>query len=286
MQLSYFNQDVSQKILGDSLRTYQHPTGNNDDKSVTLSELAEEAGKYGLHAVHRPNGSIEKLTQLIALDLPVVIRTWLKEGEDIGHYRVIRGYDLNTNTLIQDDSLQGKNLSYTFEQMESLWQPFNYEYLVLYPDEKSEDVERIIREEMDKATAWKNSQARIREELNRNPEDIYAQFNMSVTLYHLGQYEESVQYFEAVENRLPSRMLWYQIEPLWSYYQTKNYSKLTTKINIILENNNQAFSELYYLKGLVLLDQGNLPGAKQEFEKALIYKHNFTPAQKELSKIN
>ncbi|MDQ5950961.1 MAG: hypothetical protein QG639_238, partial [Patescibacteria group bacterium] len=129
MQLSYFDKDVSQKTLGDILRPYQHPTGDNDDKSVTLSELADQASNYGLHSVHRPNGSIEKLAQLIALDLPVVIRTWLKEGEDIGHYRVIRGYDLNTGTLVQDDSLQGKNLTYTFEEMESLWQPFNYEYL-------------------------------------------------------------------------------------------------------------------------------------------------------------
>ena len=41
MALSYYGVRESQQDLGRDLRPYQNPQGNNDDKSVTLAELAE-----------------------------------------------------------------------------------------------------------------------------------------------------------------------------------------------------------------------------------------------------
>src|SRR3989304_4636966 len=39
MTLSYFGINESQQKLGNELRPYQNPQGDNDDKSVTLDEL-------------------------------------------------------------------------------------------------------------------------------------------------------------------------------------------------------------------------------------------------------
>ena len=89
MALRYFGVDKSQKELGDVLRPYQVANGDNDDKSVTLLELAEEAKKHGLKAYSRPGGTVEMLEEFIAMDLPVITRTWLKVNDDIGHYRVV-----------------------------------------------------------------------------------------------------------------------------------------------------------------------------------------------------
>ena len=93
MLLSYHGTNISQKELGDLLRPRQHPQGIEDDKSVTIPELALEAERNGFSAYHRPGGSIPLIKTLIANDTPVLVRTWLNETDNIGHYRIIRGFD-------------------------------------------------------------------------------------------------------------------------------------------------------------------------------------------------
>jgi uncharacterized protein len=93
MALSHYGINKSQEELGQTLRPWQNPEGINDDKSVTLEELAEESKKYGLIPYHRPNGDIEKIKLFITYDIPVIARTWLTAQENIGHYRVGKGYN-------------------------------------------------------------------------------------------------------------------------------------------------------------------------------------------------
>jgi hypothetical protein len=70
MLLQYSGINVSQKELGDFLRPYQVPNGDNDDKSVSMEEIGEHARQYDLVPYHRPNGSIDLLKQL----LPTITR--------------------------------------------------------------------------------------------------------------------------------------------------------------------------------------------------------------------
>src|SRR3972149_10206152 len=109
MALRFYGINVTQAELGQSLRPYQIPGGDNDDKSVTLEELAEKSKEYGLIPYHRPMGNPDLVRQFIANDIPVIARTWTKPSEDIGHYRVLKGYDDAARIFIQDDSLQNKN---------------------------------------------------------------------------------------------------------------------------------------------------------------------------------
>src|SRR5262245_47568895 len=48
MALSYMGVVKTQAELGQILRPYQVPGGDNDDKSVTLQEVARQAETYGL----------------------------------------------------------------------------------------------------------------------------------------------------------------------------------------------------------------------------------------------
>ncbi len=285
MALSYFDIQKSQQELGQALRPYQNPQGDNDDKSVTLEELAQEAEKYGLIAYHRPNGNIALIKKFIAADIPVVTRTWLKEHEDIGHYRIVKGYDDNTQELIQDDSLQGKNLRYSYKTFNDLWQKYNYEFLVLVPKEKQKEAESILGEIADPKIAWEKAVKDIEKTLETNPDDIYALFNLSVALYHTGDYQKSVEAYEQVADRLPKRTLWYQIEPIQAYFALGNYEKVFSLTDAILENQNRAFSEIYLLRGEIYKKQGNLNAAKREFEKAVLYNKNLLEAQNALSSL-
>jgi tetratricopeptide (TPR) repeat protein len=285
MALSYYGINKSQLELGQALRPYQNPQGNNDDKSVTLDELAQKASEYNLIPFHRPNGSVELVKQFIAQGIPVITRTRLKETDDIGHYRVIKGYDDTTDEFIQDDSLQGHNLRYSYTSFMSLWQMFDYEYLVLVPTDKEQIAQRILGENADVQTAWKNAVESSQRDLISNPDDIYARFNLSVALYHTGDYQGSVSEFEMVESRLPFRTLWYQIEPIQAYYELGNYQRVFNITNIIFNNQNRSFSELYIIRGEIYQKQGNIEAARSEFEKAVLYKKNLQIAQQLLQSV-
>ncbi len=279
MALNYWGINISQQELGNILRPYQVAGGDNDDKSVTLEEVANQAEEYGLYSYLRPNGTSEKLEKFIFQGIPVVARTWLKPNEDIGHYRVVRGYDRNTRTFIQDDSLQGENLSYSYDEFNEIWQPFNYEYLIIVDESKKDIVESILGEELDEKVAWQNALERIEKEVSQNPDNWHLTFAKSRIHYYLGEYKKSVEEFEKVESRLSFRTLWYQIEPILAYFELGDYDRVFEISERILNNQNRAFSELYYLRGQIYLKQGNIENARREFETALLYKHNYRPAQ-------
>ena len=283
MALSYYGINETQRKLGQDLRPYQNLIGDNDDKSVTLSELGEKAREVNLIPYHRPLGNIEIIRLFIAYDIPIIARTLTKESEDIGHYRVIKGYDDTTSEIIQDDSLQGKNLKYSFKTFNALWAKFNFEYLVLVPEEKKEIADAILGENKDTKTAWENATINAKKQLDLDPNDIYARLNHSVALYNTGQYQKSVEEFEKAESKLSFRTLWYQIEPILAYYKLGNFKKVFSMTDEILNNGNRAFSELYIMRGNIFQKQGNPDLAEQEYEKAVLYNNNMQAAKNALA---
>lgn len=271
MALSYYGINESQETLGRELRPYQHPKGDNDDKSTTLEELAVKSTDYGLIPYHRPNGTIDLLKVFITNDMPVIVRTWLKENEDIGHYRVIKGYDENKRIIIQDDSLQGKNLVYTYEDLDVLWRKFNYEYLLLVPAEKKDIVDRALGPESDARVSWENAVKNSLMHINEDQSDVYARFNLSVAYTNTGDHVKAIEEFEKVEPFISRRTLWYQIEPLISYYEFQQYDRVFEISDRILESGNRAFSELYIIRGKIHQKQGNNQAAADEFRKSIRY---------------
>jgi hypothetical protein len=278
MALSYYGVSKTQEELGQALRPYQVKNGDNDDKSTTLDELAGKAIELGLLAYHRPNGNTDILKRFIANGMPVITVTWLKPDDDIGHYRLIRGYDDTQKVFIQDDSFQGKNLTYTYESFDVIWQKFNYEYLVLVPPSKQALAEDILGKDLNEKIAWMHAVELSRVQLEQNPSDVYARFNLSVALYYTGDYQASADEFEKVQNKLASRTLWYQIEPILSYYELGNYEKVFSISDSILNNHNRAFSELYLLRGRIYQKQGKKDQAREEYEKAVFYNKSLKEA--------
>lgn len=283
MTLSFYDIYLSQKVLGDELRPWQNPSGDNDDKSVTLPELAEKAEDFGFTSYHRPNGDVETLKNFIANDMPVITRTITKLGEDIGHYRVVYGYDDTIGQIIQNDSLQGAGLRFNYDDFLSIWKPYGYEYLVLVPQDKEILAKSILGENTDELTSWRNAVATLEKEILNNQSDPYLNFSLSVAYYNIGEYQKSVNEFEKVESQLPFRTLWYQIEPLLAYQKLGRYSEVLPRIEKILNGGNRAFSELYQMRGEIFVLQGNYQAARDEFNLALFYNENFSQASTSLN---
>ena len=286
MTLSYLGVDKSQQELGERLRPYQVVGGVNDDKSVTLSEVASQAEIYGFHAYLRPNGTPEKLEEIIALGLPVVTRTWTHTDEDIGHYRVVRGYDKSAQEFIQDDSLQGKDLHYSYHEFLELWKPFNYEYLVIVDDKRQAQVEAILGEDVWEKVAWENALKRVEIEAKEDPSNVHLGFAKSRIYYYLGDYKKSVEEFEKVEDRLSFRTLWYQMEPILAYEKLGDRARVFALTDNILNNQNRAYSEAYLVRGRMLERVGDKSGARGEYEKAVMYNRNLEEAKASLARVS
>lgn len=282
MLLSYYEYKVSQQELGAKLRPYQHPTGDNDDKSVTVAELAEEAKNYNLISYYLPNGNMDIIRKLVANGMPVLARTWLHPNEDIGHYRIVRGYDDIKQEIIQDDSYEGKNLRYSYKVFTEMWQPFNYEYMVLARPDQVQIVDEIIGEDVTESIAWLHAYERAIVEETENQNNVYPIFNQAVALYHLSRYKESIRAFERSQSKIPGRMLWYQIQPIQSYLEDKQYDKVFSLTSAILDNHNRGFTELYLLRGRAYKEQGKIEAARNEFQQAVFYNVNSEEAKQAL----
>lgn len=285
MALSYYGINLSQERLAEELRPYNNPEGKNDDKSTTPDELAEKAEEHGLLTYFRADGDIDLLKRLIANDFPVVMRTLLYPDKEYAHYRVVKGYDDETREIIQDDSLEGKNLRFSYSEFLKLWQLFNYEYLILVPPDKREIAEAVLGEEADARISWQNALHTAEKELAADPSNVRARFNLSVANYYLGNYAESVEEFEKIEKVLPRITMWYQSEPIRSYAALGNAERVFALTAKILQDGNPAAAELYLLRGEMYLKQGDRTAAKNEFEKAVFYNKNWKAAQTALSSV-
>ncbi len=286
MALSYFGINESQAVLGQALRPYENATGDNDDKDVTMPEMAAEARTFGLLAYYRPNGNMQLIKRLIALGVPVIAETLMTADDDIGHYRVVKGYDNSSLSLIQDDSMQGHNVHFSFADFNAMWRQYNYQYLVLVPKNKQLQAEAILGKDLNPTTAWRETAATDRAALIANPSDVDSRFNLSIALYYLGEYQDSVNEFEQVQSQLPARTLWYQIEPLEAYYALGEYSRVISLADDILNNGDRAFSQLYILLGDIDRKLGNLQAAKTEFQSAVYYNTNLKAARKALESLS
>jgi len=286
MMFSVYGTTISQEELGNQMRPFNSADGGVDDKSVFPDELVLYAKKYGFQGVYRPNGTINLLKQLTANGIPVIVRAWIAPGEDIGHFRIVRGYDEEKQQIIYDDSYHGPNLTYSYKEFEEMWRPFNYEYMLVYPQEKQSLVTALLKDAMNEKKAYSQSVARAKQELQEGKEDAhFSYFNLATAYYHLGKYPDSVKAYEKAEDNLPKRMLWYQLEPIFAYKKLQKDDRVVQLSDAILSNGNEAFSELYFVKGEVYLEQQKTEEARQAFEKAIYYNKNYEAAQKALREI-
>lgn len=271
MILRWYGKKVTGKELGEKIRPYQNPKGNNDDKTVFMEEFGKWAEKYGFGFVARPNGGVEQLKLLVANNFPVVVKTLLHSNEDIAHFRIVTGWNEEKKKLIQSDSYEKKESEIDYMKFVQMWQPYNYGYLVVYRPDQEAVVKNILGEEWVERTAWENAKQRATLESELNEGVVYPRFNRVVANYHLGNSEEAVAEFEQIEKALSRRTLWYQIEPIWAYHELGKYEQVLGMTRRILDDGNKAFSELYDVRSRVYAKLGETEKAKSEYGLAIKY---------------
>ena len=277
MNMSFFGRPETQVEAAQFLKP------NKNDKNVSPHELAAYARTTGLQALVREGGSIEQLKQFASNNLPVLVETWLvHDGDGLGHYRLITGYDDTDQQFSTFDSLSGANVPVNFDQFDADWRVFNRLYLVIYPPEQANLVATIVGADMDDTAMYSRLVAEAQAEIEKNPDDAIAYFNQGDALTRLQQFDAATAAFDQARTLgLHWRRLWYQFTPFEAYYAAGRYQDVLDLTEATISGTG-GLEEAYYYQGLALHATGQT-GAAEAFQAALAYNPNFASAKDALA---
>jgi tetratricopeptide (TPR) repeat protein len=278
--MSYFGRTETQVEAAQFLKP------NSDDKNVSPYELAAYARSIGMGAIVRQGGSIDEIRTFLSNNFPVLTETWLvHEGDGLGHYRLITGFDDAEGVFVTMDSLNGPDHKVSYGQFDADWRVFNRLYLVTFPLEQSDIVSTIIGPDIDDVVMYERLVSEAQTEIEANPNDVIAHFNLGEALTRLGRHQAAVIAFDQARTLgLHWRRLWYQFTPFEAYYAIGRYQDVLDLADATIQGTN-GLEEAYYYQGLALHATGQ-PGAVAAFEAAIAYNSNFTRAQEALNKLS
>lgn len=292
MALYYYDQSGTQANAAAFLKP------DPEDKNVSPHEMAAYARSLGLEAMVRVGGDLTRLKQLIAAGFPVVVETWFipEPGDQMGHYRLLVGYDDSARQFTTQDSYNGPNVRLDYDAFDELWLVFNRVYLVVFYPSQIDELAEVLGGDVDDRTMYEGALDTAQTEaLNLNTECVayencadgtaFAWFNVGSSLTSLGRHQEAAAaYDQARLLGLPWRMLWYQFGPYESYYAVNRFDDVITLATATL-NIVSNLEESYYWRGLAFLAQGNADRARSDFKAAVKYNPNFTVAREALESL-
>jgi tetratricopeptide (TPR) repeat protein len=272
MYLNYYGWDGDQYRISDLLKP------DRGDRNVNVEELIFYAQNHAgwLSSLFRVGGELETLKQLLAEGIPVVIEEgyildvtyWPNDDHWAGHYLLLTGYDDASQTFTAQDTFVGADRIVTYEHLEEGWKAFNRVYIVLFPPDREETVQRILGPHWDVAynreTALETAQA----EAAADPEDAFAWFNVGTNLVYFERYAEAAQAYDTARSLgLPQRMLRYQFGPFFAYFHSLRTDDLMAVTQYALQITDKS-EEAWVWRGWGLYRQGDELDAIAAFRRA------------------
>jgi tetratricopeptide (TPR) repeat protein len=278
MALSYWGRAEDQYDVAPILKP------DPEDKNVSLREMESYARRLGLGAIVRAGGTIDRLKALVRAGFPAIVETWyVRDTRDqLGHYRLIIGYDDTVQQFVTYDSLHGPDVVIDYQVLDELWRVFNRVYLVVYAPERWELLAAVLGPDLDDEAMYERALETARVEAVNPPGACVAYakcadwvtfswFSAGSSLTSLGRHAEAVTaYDQARQLGLPYRTLWYQFGPYESYYAVGRHGDVITLADATLATTSN-LEESYYWRGMARLSQGDASEAQADFEAALRY---------------
>lgn len=117
MVLAYYDVDLSTSAIKDEIFT-------DEAVGTRPEDLAEYPKSHGFKT-RVVSGSIDELARSIADGCPVIVRQWktdeaMEEGT-VSHYRVVIGYDFDTQMIYMRDPSRSGLSSASFQKFNELW---------------------------------------------------------------------------------------------------------------------------------------------------------------------
>ncbi len=277
MALSYYGWEGDQRQAAAFLKP------NQEDKNVSLAEMADFVQQQGLEAVVRYGGDVPLIRNLLVAGFPVVVEKGFDPEPDelgwMGHFLLIVGYNEFERAFITMDSYLGPEQSEPYALLDDYWKHFNRTYLVIYRSEQEGELAAVLGDDMDPTVNLWNALAVAIAEVRANPQDAYAWFNLGTSYTSVGYYEDGAGSFDQARRLgLPWRMLWYQFGPFVAYYRVGRYDEVLALSENTLASSLETVEEPFYYRGLALQVNGDLAGARQAFQKAVDFNPNYLVA--------
>jgi tetratricopeptide (TPR) repeat protein len=259
---------------------------DNDDKNVSPEEMVAYALSLdGTFALMGYATDIELLQNLLDAGYPVVIETWFipEPDDEMGHYRLLTGYDRAEQIFITQDSYLGANQRVPFDELERHWKVFNRVYVVVCPSHRAHELQVLIGHQTAPERMYGDALALALAEIDADPEDRYAWFNAGTNYLGLGQFDRAAAaYDQARVLQLPWRMLWYQFGPFEAYLRVGRYQEVITLADANLHTSSN-LEESYYYRALARRALGDEEGARKDLETALRYNPLYERARQALN---
>ncbi len=282
MGLTYFGYPADQYPAAQWLKP------NSEDKNVSPWQILEYVNTQlggSVRALERQGGTLDRLKQLISHNFVVII----EEGYDppelhegwMGHYLLISGYDDGAQQFTTQDSYEGPNKLYSYDQVTEYWEDFNHLYLVLYDQKREAELMALLGDDSDERQNSYKALVQAVQAAQTNPGDAFAWFNVGTNYVALGDYDRaSAAYDQARNVGLPWRMMWYQFGPFEAYYRVARYQDMIDLADANLnDGGGQYVEETFYYGGLAREGMGQNDRALNNFNGALAFNPNFAPAR-------
>jgi len=273
----------------------------NKDKNVMPYEFQDYIAENvpGMASVMRYGGDIDLLKRLLAAGFPVVAekgyyeRDYTGKVSWMGHYQFVTGYDDQSGELIvQDTYNDGPNFHIKYEEFLRGWRSFNYLFVVVYPQERENEVFTLLGNLADADEAAAHALAVAQEESQNltGSDQFFAWFNLGTSHVALRQYADAASAYDYAFNLYaalgddqstrPYRIMWYQTGPYWAYYYTGRYADVIGLANTTLQEtiSEPLLEESLLWRGRAYVMAGQRPAAIADFRAALKIHPHWQPA--------
>lgn len=278
-----------------ALRYYGWPGDQHDisallkpdrgDRNVNVEELVYYVRTRAgwLQADYRVGGTLDVLRRFLVAGLPVIIEKGY-EIEDggggwAGHYLLLTGYDDSRQAFLAQDTEAGPDQWVAYPVLNEGWQAFNYVFIYLYPPEREPEIERLLGPDADLDANRQRALERARAEIEADPENPYAWFNLGTNLLYFERYGEAAQaYDSALAIGLPWRFTRYQFGPYMAYFHQGRFQDVIDLANVTLARTAKAEESLLW-RGWARFRLGERKAALEDFQSALAINPNYLDAQ-------
>ena len=279
LYLHYYGWEGDQYTISDVVKP------ERGDRNVNIEELLFYARNNAgwLQSRFRVGGTIELLKQFLAVGIPVMIEEgtyleesyWPNDDQWAGHYLLVTGYDDLKRTFIGQDTFFGPNREFSYEELDENWKAYNRVFLLVYPPHQEEVVKMILGKHWDPEYNRQIALQIAQFEIDADPSDVFAWFNLGSNLIYFERYEEAaIAYDEARNLGWPQRMLRYQFGPFIAYFHSGRIEDLITLVDYNLDRITPNSEEAFIWRGWGYYRLGDAGEAIESFQMA--YEANFT----------
>ena len=304
MALTYWGWDGNRDVIGKAVK----PT--DKDKNVMPYELQDYITDNvpGMRAIVRNGGDIEMLKRLVSAGFPVVVEKGIYELDVngkygwMGHYGFVTGYDEPKEMIIYQDTYQpqgappGPNRQIKYSTFIEGWRAFDYVFVVVYPDEKENEVLTLLGPLADEEQASRHalSTAQAEAQTLTDIDRFFAWFNVGTSHVALLQYADAAIAYDYAFNLYadlsvndsvrPYRMMWYQTGPYKAYFYTNRFADVINLADTTLNDtiSEPVLEESLYWRGRAYYMAGKTDLAVKDYRAALSVHPQWIPATQAL----